>query len=134
MGSHQGKYFEKSSVLFVTLVQVTHVRTVTTKLEVLSMARLVEGGSNPWEVCGLDVGVWPASNQLGSLLVFAMWCVGWENVQRCSMKSPPESILEVGKKSPSTQFGISYTPLDVSRRHVCFDILSEMEREVTSAC
>ena len=98
------------------------------------MARLVEGGSNPWEVCGLDVGVWPASNQLGSLLVFAMWCVGWENVQRCSMKSPPESILEVGKKSPSTQFGISYTPLDVSRRHVCFDILSEMEREVTSAC
>ena len=42
--------------------------------------------------------------------------------------------LEVGKKSPSTQFGISYTPLDVSRRHVCFDILSEKERKVTRAC
>ena len=70
------------------------------------MARLVEGGSNPWEVCGLDVVWWQASNQLGSLLVFAMWCVVWEDVQLCSMKSPKECILEVGKKGPSTQFGI----------------------------
>ena len=96
------------------------------------MARLVEGGSNPWEVCGLDVVVWQASDQTWKSVGVRYVVCG---LGGCTTLFYEESIrehleLKVGKKSPSTQFGISYTPLDVSRRHVCFDILSEKERRL----